>query len=141
MMPLDPRTIVVTAAATSVVFVVGLVVLRRIVVALPSDHFVRPDSPRSPLLRIARQIGGVLLVVAGILMLVLPGPGVLGVLLGVALFESPKKAAVLRKLLSLGTVRKAMNELRARAGKEPFVLERESGMQTDAEATRQPREA
>ena len=60
-------------------------------------------------------------------MLVLPGPGILTIALGVALFDSPKKKEILRKVLSQENVRKSMHDLRVRAGKEPFSLEPESG--------------
>lgn len=115
------------ALMTFAVFVAGLVVVRVLVVKLPSDHFVKPDPERPKAVRLVRQVGGGLLVVLGLLMLVLPGPGILTIALGVALFDSPKKKEILRKVLSQENVRKSMHDLRVRAGKEPFSLEPESG--------------
>jgi len=108
-------------------FLAGLVVVRILVVKLPSDHFVKPDPERPRAVRLARQIGGGLLIVLGLLMLVLPGPGILTIALGVALFDSPRKKELLRKVLAQESVRKSMHDLRVRAGKEPFFLEHQSG--------------
>jgi UPF0716 family protein affecting phage T7 exclusion len=114
------------ALASFAVFLAGLVVVRVLVVKLPSDHFVKPDPERPKGLRVARQLGGGVLIVLGLLMLVLPGPGILTIALGVALFDSPKKKELLRKVLSQESVRKSMHDLRVRAGKEPFLLEAQS---------------
>ena len=114
------------ALVSFAIFLAGLVVVRALVVELPSNHFVKPDPARPRMVRLARQVGGGLLIVLGLLMLVLPGPGILTIALGVALFDSPKKNDILRKVLSQEGVRKTMHNLRVRAGKEPFLLETQS---------------
>ncbi len=115
------------ALVSFAVFLGGLVVVRALIVRLPSDHFVKPDPERSGGVRLARRIGGGLLVALGLSMLVLPGPGILVIALGVGLFDSPKKKEILRKILAQENVRKSMRDLRVRAGKEPFALEEQSG--------------
>ncbi len=105
-----------------VLFVAGLFVVRWLLVWLPCDHFIRPEPQRTAVVRVARQIGGGGLVLLGLAMLVLPGPGIVTIALGVALFDSPKKHEILRKILSGKRVRKALDDLRARGKKGPFVL-------------------
>ena len=104
------------------VFVAGLVVVRWLLVSLPCDHFIKSEPQRTGFVRVARQVGGVVLVLLGVLMLVLPGPGIVTIALGVALFDSAKKHEVLRKILSGKRVREALDDLRARAKKGPFIL-------------------
>jgi len=111
-------------ASTLLTFVVGLVVVRALLSRLPTDFFVRPTAERPPLVRVARQLTGALLVVAGLAMLVLPGPGLVAIALGLVLFESPKKGELLRRLLAREGVRRALDGVRARAGKAPFELDR-----------------
>jgi len=116
----------VVLAAVSV-FVTVFVVVR-----LPADYFARPDPPplfdgRHPALqivgKIAKNILGLALVVAGVIMLFTPGQGVLTVLLGVMLLDFPGKRALERWLVSRPKVRPAINALRSRYGREPLKFE------------------
>jgi uncharacterized protein (TIGR02611 family) len=59
---------------------------------------VRPEKPpRNPAVRLARKIavgvGGVALIIAGVAMLVLPGPGVVAIFAGLALLATEFEAA------------------------------------------------
>ncbi len=118
---LELRHVVWFAAAILVTFVVGLLVLRTLVLRLPSDWFVREEPPRSRAARTARRIAGALLVLVGMALLVLPGPGMLVVAMGIVLFDSPRKKALLAKLLTRPAIGDALDRARARAHKEPFV--------------------
>jgi UPF0716 family protein affecting phage T7 exclusion len=118
---LELHHVVGFAAAILVTFVVGLVVLRVLLVRLPADWFVREEPSRSGASRTARRIAGALLVLVGIALLVLPGPGMLVVAIGIALFDSPRKKELLAKLLTRPTIGDALDRARARAKKEPFV--------------------
>jgi hypothetical protein len=109
------------AAAIVVTFLVGLAVLRVLIVRLPSDWFVREEPTRSRASRIARRIAGALLVLVGMALLVLPGPGMLIVAIGVALFDSPRKRQLLAKLLTRPAIGDALDRARARAKQPPFV--------------------
>jgi UPF0716 family protein affecting phage T7 exclusion len=94
--------------------------LRGAVVELPADHLLRPRSyGRSPAWRVAL---GALLLVGGLLMLVLPGQGVLTMLMGVMLLGLPCTRRLELRLLRRPRILAAANALRRRAGKEPFVL-------------------
>ncbi len=117
--------------ALSLFILVGTVVLVPLVVArMPSDHFVRPEterwSRRHPLLRgalwVGRNLLGAVLVVAGVAMLVLPGQGILTILIGLIVLEFPGKRALELRLVRRPRVRRAVDWIRARAGRPPLLL-------------------
>jgi len=71
--------------------------------------------------KFVKNIIGVLLILAGIAMLVLPGQGVLTILIGLGITDFPGKYKLERKLVSNQAVFKSLNWMRKRAGVEPFV--------------------
>mgnify|MGYP006286811551 CR=1 FL=1 len=97
---------------------------------LPADYFVRDDgasSPKHPLLRplvvVGRNVVGAVLILAGLAMLVLPGQGLLTILVGLVLVHVPGKRRLLRRILRQETVRETVDQLRRQAGREPLILE------------------
>ncbi len=117
---------------SAVLFFGTLLALPKLVASLPADYFVGPRAPvrpRSvhPLLATARtvlrNVIGVLFVVAGVLMLVLPGQGILTLLIGVALVDFPGKRGLEKRLARQRHVRKSLQWLRERADREPLRFE------------------
>lgn len=115
----------------SVAMVVFSALLTPFVLArIPSDYFKREKPHLLTRLRtvgllgavalIAKNIGGVLLVIAGIIMLVTPGQGVLTALVGVALIDFPGKQALERRLLAAPKVLDTINWCRKKAGRAPL---------------------
>ena len=108
-------------------FVVSLVVFPLIVANLPADYFVRDkrdpahQTRRHPLLwfgvTVAKNIVGLALILAGIAMLVLPGQGILTILMGLALTNFPGKFTLERRLVSRPSVSRALNRIRRFARK------------------------
>jgi len=108
-------------------FIVGLLAAGVCVLWLPVDYFDRDRRPYwdvaqcSPALRwsliVARNLAGWTLLVAGLAMLVLPGPGLLAMLLGLVLVDLPGKHELIRKILAREHVLAAANRLRARFNK------------------------
>ncbi len=101
--------------------------LPMLVVRLPADWFVaeRATSPRAAsvagiALRVAKNVLGVVFVLAGIAMLVLPGQGVLTILIGLLLIDGPGKRALVRRIVARPAIRSVLDRVRARAGREPF---------------------
>jgi hypothetical protein len=119
------------AFSLSMVVLVGTVVLVPILLArIPSDYFVRrapgPWSRHHPVLRGALWAGknllGAVLIVAGIAMLVLPGQGILTILIGLMLLEFPGKREIELGLVRRPRVLRSVNWIRAKAGRSPLVL-------------------
>jgi hypothetical protein len=113
-------------------FLVGLTV----VVRLPADFFVRPKTQiRSRGLLsftwfVAKNALGVLVFFAGAVMALplVPGPGVLFMLVGMALVDFPGKRVIERRLLHERHLLSSVNRVRARFGKVPLITEQPSGM-------------
>ena len=117
-----------TAAFSLVMLVAAALLLPIFVARLPDDYFVQQRKQllphRNPGLalagRIARNVAGVVLLLAGLLMLVLPGQGVLTLFVGLTLVEFPGKFRLERAMVRRGPVLRALNWLRARRGVGPL---------------------
>lgn len=124
--------LLVVALISLVVFVVGLLVTPVVVVRLPADYFLRESnsfdqrSQINLLRRILKNLLGVLLVFSGFVMLFLPGPGVMVLLIGLALMDFPGKRKLLVKLLLQPKVSSVINRLRQKRGEAPLILETEN---------------
>lgn len=117
------RTLELFVAIASVAMFVGtLAAIPWLIRRLPVDHFVRPPTKRSLPKRIAQNVLGFILVAGGVAMLVLPGQGILTILLGLSIVDLPVRQRVFRWLLLRPRVVDAMQGLRAKAGKPPLVI-------------------
>jgi hypothetical protein len=67
-----------------------------------------------------KNLLGVALVLAGVAMLVLPGQGVLTILLGLMFMNFPGKRRLEQRIVQQPTVFQAMNWMRARAHQPPL---------------------
>jgi hypothetical protein len=119
------------AAASLVMLVASPLVVGWFVVRLPTDYFTdkrRHASPIwsehaafGPVVRIAKNLLGILLLIAGIVMLVVPGQGLLTIVAGVLLVDFPGKYQLERWLVTRKSVWRSINWLRRRARREPFA--------------------
>jgi hypothetical protein len=120
--------------ASAAMFFFALIALPSLVVRIPADYFAHPhrSSANWPrwlaLLRwpwlIVKNLLGLGCLFFGVLMLVLPGQGVLTLLLGITLLDFPGKYKLQRWVVSRRGVLQTINWLRERADKEPLVLDR-----------------
>lgn len=104
-------------------FLLALLALPWLLVKLPEDYLVSPpeSGQRShPLRALALNLLGGLLVIAGVLMLVLPGQGLLTLVAGLMIMDFPGKHRLLVKLLSREGVLKGVNMLRGKVGAPPI---------------------
>jgi hypothetical protein len=118
-----PREVEIAFGVVSVVLFVATVVgVPWLLVRLPPDYFVRAPA-RAPLaFRLLRNVAGLVLVGLGVAMLVLPGQGVVTLLLGIALLDLPVKRRLIGRILGRPHVHRAIDAMRARAGRPPLVL-------------------
>ena len=93
-----------------------------VLIRMPADQLVRSGRGDPLPRRIARNVLGVLLIAAGIAMLVLPGQGILTILVGLALLDVPVKRRLLCRLLRRRSVEQAIQRLRERAGQPPLIV-------------------
>ncbi|MCA8995355.1 MAG: hypothetical protein KDA80_00145 [Planctomycetaceae bacterium] len=111
---------------------VGIWGMGILIVRLPADHFRHDDcssgsagwgkSTRSEIVwRILLNFVGIGLIAAGVAMLILPGQGLLSILLGISLVEFfPGKRQLLRWILDQTSVQRTLNWFRRKAGRPPF---------------------
>lgn len=114
-----------------VVFLGSLVVIYLILIHLPQNYFVYIHRSSTaipfadyPALRIIylviKNILGGVFVLAGLAMLVLPGQGIISIVLGLSLLSLPGKRRLVRRLVGMPSVLQTINRLRRRAGKPPL---------------------
>ena len=112
-----------------VTLVLSALLIPYLIVRLPTDFYAERNDRRrvfqdTPVLRwaflAAKNAIGALLLVAGILMLFLPGQGMLAILAALALLDFPGKRKLELRILHLPALLMAINRLRRRAGREPL---------------------
>jgi hypothetical protein len=122
------------ALSALLAFLVGVaatLLVPRAIARLSADHFVRPITPRRRAVRVARWIVGGLLTVAGVAMLVLPGPGIAAIVVGLVVLDLPLLRRLALYLLRRPGVAKAVTRVRARYGSPPLVLPPRSARRRD----------
>jgi|LGVF01.1.fsa_nt_gb hypothetical protein len=117
-------------------FVATLIAVPAFVIRIPSNYFsrsTRPTTawkkqhPRVRTLGVAvKNIIGLILILMGIVMLIIPGQGFLTITIGLMLTDFPGKYRLERWLASRKQIMTAMNMLRERSGKKPLYLEEPS---------------
>lgn len=118
--------------ASGVMLVASLVVTPWVIVRLDPKYFQHEKPHLLARLRnasfargagiVLKNVAGLILLLAGILMLVLPGQGLLTILIGILLLDFPKKQALERRILAAPKVLGAVNWIRAKAKREPLAL-------------------
>lgn len=108
----------------SVLAVVASVLLvPRFLASLPADYLKSEGHrpPESAALRVGRNLLGVALVLLGIAMLLLPGQGLLTLIVGLLLVDFPGKHRLVTRLLSRPKVLSIVNKLRAHKDAPPLA--------------------
>lgn len=96
---------------------------------LPATYFTRPRTAWSELhpvgfwtLAILKNLAGLMLIVAGVLMLILPGQGVITIIIGLLLLNFPGKRKLVAELIRQTKVLGSINSLRTHFGKPHLQL-------------------
>ncbi len=111
------------ASVSAACFLASIIAIPWLVSRTPTDYFVREQGPQgSVLVRVLRNLAGLALLITGVAMLVLPGQGLLSILLALTLLDFPGKQALLRRLVVKKGVAKALQWLRDKTHKPPFEL-------------------
>ncbi|CAA6823831.1 MAG: Unknown protein [uncultured Thiotrichaceae bacterium] len=112
---------------SAITFVLSLLILPWLLSRIPVDYFRhhQPESSWAMLLtprNMLRNILGLPVLLAGISMLILPGQGLITILLGLAIMKFPGKFALERWVVNRRGVLPAVNWLRKKAGASALNL-------------------
>ena len=91
--------------------------------ASEKPHITLMNSSVTYVINIAKIIVGVCLLLCGVVMLVLPGQGLLTILIGLSLVPFPGKNKIEQNILSRKSVRFSLNWIRMKANKDPFIFD------------------
>lgn len=123
---IEPWLAVLTASGIAMA-VASMVAIPWLILRMPEDYFVSdkrllPErSTLAWLVWLIRNLFALLLLLAGILMLVLPGQGLLTILIAVALSTFPGKYRLERAIIRMSRVFHAVNWIRARYHRNPVI--------------------
>ncbi|MFT6094455.1 MAG: hypothetical protein ACJA2Q_002360 [Pseudohongiellaceae bacterium] len=129
----NDRLLLTLGAFSFLAFVATLAIVPWLVAHLPANYFKAPQRRSAlaqrlhPALRIPaiflKNCLGLLILVLGIIMLVIPGQGLLTMLIGTLLMDFPGKFRFERWLVQKNAVLSSINWLRRREGKAPLLFE------------------
>lgn len=111
-------------------FIGSLVAIPWIIGRLPTNYFIRhrqmveEKHRRHPFIArlafVVRNLVGFVFLVAGIAMLVLPGQGIITILIGISFMDFPQKHLLLDSLVRRNKVIKLLNWIRSKEKKADF---------------------
>jgi archaellum biogenesis protein FlaJ (TadC family) len=137
--PISETTLWWIGVVSVLTFVGSLAALPIIVARIPADYFMRARQSRAAshnrhvawrlIGMVVKNIVGFVFVLAGLAMLVLPGQGILTILIGLWLMNFPGKHALERRIVQQPRVLQAINWMRRKAGRPPLKVPQE-GMVT-----------
>lgn len=121
----------VLGSASLVMFVGTIIALPIIIIFLPTRYFnpiQHPAQQAAPglslfrlILLVVKNIIGVVLILAGLAMLVLPGQGLVTLLIGLLLTNFPGKRRLICRLLQQPKILSFINRIRTAANRPPVV--------------------
>jgi len=95
-------------------------------IMLPPDYLTRPEQSGGPagwmrgVYWVVKNIVGWVFIIAGAIMLLIPGQGLLTILIGLLLIHFPGKRKLIKKVMGRPNILKVVNSIRMKAGTEPL---------------------
>jgi hypothetical protein len=108
---------------SGIMFVVSILIIPVFIARLPSTYFIESFEDQKKLtlpIKLLRFILGALLIITGIIMLFIPGQGVISILIGLILLPILSTKKIVRKLTNSKIIQKTLNATRRRCNKVPF---------------------
>ena len=125
-----PEVLIGMGVSSIFIFLISILGISWFVAQIPEDYFLQSKRQTSkwqkqkPILRFVVVLGknliGLSLIIGGLLMLLLPGQGLLTIVTGLLLVNYPGKYKLEQKLVSMPSVYKALNWIRFKAKKSPL---------------------
>ena len=125
-----PEVLIGMGISSIFIFLISILGISWFIAQIPEDYFLRSKRQPSkwreqkPILRFVVMFGknliGLSLIIGGLLMLVLPGQGLLTIVTGLLLVNYPGKYKLEQKLSSMPSIFRALNWIRVKAKKPPL---------------------
>ena len=129
---LNPAVLFWSFGLSLALFVGSLVAMPMLLARLRADYFARPDTtaggwlhqhPAARLVLLAlKNLLGLILLAAGLAMMVLPGQGIITILIALTLLNFPGRRRMELRLIRQRHVRSAVDWIRRRAGSPPLIV-------------------
>ena len=115
---------------SSVIFLVSLLSIGWLVSLIPSDYFINRKESKFKLnypvawivSAVIKNIFGYILIFGGILMLILPGQGLITIFIGLLLSNYPGKYSIEKRIIASPKILKSINWLRKRSNEPPLII-------------------
>ena len=115
---------------SSIIFLGSLLSISWLVSLIPSDYFVNRKESKFKLnypsawivSTIIKNIFGYILILGGILMLILPGQGLITIFIGLMLSNYPGKYTIEKKIIATPKILKSINWLRKKSNEPPLIV-------------------
>ena len=115
---------------SSVIFLVSLLSIGWLVSLIPSDYFINRKESKFKLnypvawivSAVIKNIFGYILIFGGILMLILPGQGLITIFIGRLLSNYPGKYSIEKRIIASPKILKSINWLRKRSNEPPLII-------------------
>ncbi len=128
-----PIWVVWLSSFSLISLILSIACLPTLIARLPSDYFfnqrktARWGHPRHLILFGLKNLFGLTLLLVGLLLLFLPGQGLLTILIGLMLMNYPGKSRLEQKIVRIPGVLASLNWARGRHNMTPLSLERPTG--------------
>ena len=113
------------------IYLISVMGLGWAVSQIPADYFIsdkrKPAQWKAelPFIRIFFLVGknlfGVILIIGGVIMLFIPGQGILTIIIGIFFMDYPGKYKLEQKLISIPAILKTLNWMRIKSNKPPLI--------------------
>ena len=125
-----PGVLIGLGISSILIFILSILGISWFIAQIPEDYFLstkrKPSKwqEQNPILRLVvifgKNIIGFSLIIGGLLMLVLPGQGLLTIVTGLLLVNYPGKYKLEKKLVAIPSIFRALNWIRVKANKPPL---------------------
>lgn len=133
--------------SSALMFVGSVLVTIVLLARLPADHFLTWHLPREEggwhwavhaFRKLVKNLLGLILLLIGLVMLFLPGQGMLTILIALMILDFPYKKTILDQLVAKPRVQASLNWIRKRRGKENFYFSMENAYDSSDRGSNEP---
>ena len=137
----ENRSILIWLTSLSTLTFFGTILLIPVIlIRMSAEYFVTPERTpiferQHPLMRftllLLKNILGLIFIIAGFVMLFIPGQGLLTIFIGITLINFPGKRKLEQRLILHPKVLPIINSIRQKAGKTPLIIDNKHILRKD----------